>query len=191
MHASKDAAALLHLDELLAAHPCADHKERRDVNFIREFCARQPRALRRDCTPGHVTGSALVLHIPSRRVLLTHHRKLNLWLQFGGHTENEDDPADTALREATEESGLPDLLLVSRRPFDVDVHTIPARADAPEHLHLDLRYLALTQLPDAATASDESHAIRWFTFAECDAMPLSDELRRMLAKASTWRAAGT
>jgi 8-oxo-dGTP pyrophosphatase MutT (NUDIX family) len=186
MNASDDAHALQRIDSLLAAHPCSDGKERRDVAFIRDFCACQPLALRRECAPGHITGSALVLHVPSRRLLLTHHRKLNRWLQFGGHGEGESDPADTALREAAEESGLPDLQLVSRSPFDVDVHTIPARGDAPEHLHLDLRYLALTQRPDAAVVSKESHAIRWFSFAECAALPLNDEMQRMLAKAQSW-----
>lgn len=186
MNASDDASALRRIDALLAAHPCSDDKERRDVALIRDFCARQPLALRRECTPGHITGSALVLHTPSRRLLLTHHRKLNRWLQFGGHGEGESDPADTALREAAEESGLPDLQLVSRSPFDVDVHTIPARGDTPEHLHLDLRYLALTQRPDDAVVSAESHAIRWFSFTECAALPLSDEMQRMLAKAQAW-----
>ena len=41
---------------------------------------------------------------------MTFHRKLQRWLQLGGHgTVDETDPSQTALREAIEESGLKDL----------------------------------------------------------------------------------
>ncbi|MCX6016948.1 MAG: NUDIX hydrolase [Chloroflexi bacterium] len=178
--------ALARISATLAAHPCADDGETRDVAFIRDFCTRQPFALNKGCEEGHITGSALVLHPPSRRVLLTHHRKLHIWLQFGGHGEGETDPAEIALREAIEESGLPDLALVSQTPLDVNVHTYPTRGDIPEHLHLDLRYLAITNLPDLALTSEESHDIRWFTFDELATMPLNSEMQRLLAKAAAW-----
>lgn len=177
------------LDALLAAHAGADEKETGDAAFIRDFLRRHPDAMSRRCAPGHITGSALVLHAASFKVLLTLHRKLNRWLQFGGHmeteTHDERDPADTALREASEESGLPDLRLVARAPIDVDVHTIPARGAEPEHLHLDLRYLALTERPECAHASHESHEIRWFTIEECESLALSEEMRRLLKKATS------
>lgn len=173
---------LARIDAILATHACADEKERRDVAFIRDFCARHPDALSRSCSAGHITGSALVMHAPTAKLLLTHHRKLNRWLQFGGHGEGETDPAAIALREAIEESGLPDLRLVSPLPFDVDVHPIPARGAEPEHFHLDLRYLAYTERPDEIAASAESHEIRWFSFDECAALALSAEMRRMLLK---------
>src|SRR4029453_15241807 len=86
---------------------------------------------------GHLTGSAITVSADGAHVLLLHHRKLDRWLQPGGH----GDPGETtgeegALREALEESGIEGLTLHPRapRPLDGDVHDIPARgrgADGP------------------------------------------------------------
>jgi 8-oxo-dGTP pyrophosphatase MutT (NUDIX family) len=93
---------------------------------------------------GHLTGSAFVVDAEQKRLLLLFHRKLKRWLQPGGHGDpGEVDALDVARREAQEESGLVDLELHPRapRPFDLDVHVIPARPDEPAHEHLDVRYL--------------------------------------------------
>ena len=64
-------------------------------------------ACRRECVPGHVTASALVLDHTGSRVLLTLHRRLGRWVQLGGHCDDDDaDLVSAALREATEESGV-------------------------------------------------------------------------------------
>ena len=39
----------------------------------------------RACRPGHITGAAWILSTDRRRALLAHHRKLDRWLQLGGH----------------------------------------------------------------------------------------------------------
>ncbi|MGD9955447.1 MAG: NUDIX domain-containing protein, partial [Candidatus Nanopelagicales bacterium] len=67
-------------------------------------------AVSRACVPGHITASALVISPDRRRVLLTLHPNVGLWLQMGGHLE----PGDAGLRaaaarEALEESGIPGL----------------------------------------------------------------------------------
>jgi 8-oxo-dGTP pyrophosphatase MutT (NUDIX family) len=173
---------------LLTAHSPADDKEARDRLQILALCRQHPDIRSRECMPGHLTGSGLVVHATSGRVLLNHHRKLDRWLQFGGHFDGEQLPAAVALREGREESGLNDLRLAPLAPpapvpFDVDVHTIPARGAQPEHLHLDIRYLLLTDSPEMAAPSAESHTIRWFDFAQTQALPLTSELRRMIEKA--------
>ncbi len=178
---------------ILQQHPCADDKERADVQRIIDLAQRHPNITSPLCEVGHITGSALIVHVASRRVLLNHHRKFDRWMQFGGHMDNDLEPHVTALREAREESGLMDLrcaLLpqgghseMGTSPFDVDVHVVPARNDRPEHLHLDLRYLLATDQPDVAQATDESNAIRWFTLDEIDALDLESGTRRMIRKA--------
>lgn len=149
---------------LLAAHQPADEKEAADMQIISQMLRETDNLMDRHYPAGHVTGSALVLDAGSGRFLLHYHKKLSRWLQFGGHAEaEENDPAQTALREAREESGLPDLRFLTDQPLDIDVHTIPARADQPEHLHLDFRYALLTSMPEALTVGeDESDRWRWF-----------------------------
>src|ERR1017187_5220435 len=55
---------------------------------------------------GHLTGSAWIVDAGRTRTLLTHHRKLDKWLQLGGHADGDPDLRAVALREAREESGL-------------------------------------------------------------------------------------
>ncbi len=179
--------ALEHIRATLRAHQPADPKETRDRDLILDWCDRHPDIMNMHCEPGHLTGSALIVHPASGRVLLNHHRTLNLWMQFGGHFDYEVEPWRVALREAREESGIHDLAFLPNMPdpapFDVDVHSIPARGNRPTHLHLDLRYLLSTNSPEQALISGESHEIRWLTFAEAEALVHSDELLRMLGKA--------
>jgi 8-oxo-dGTP pyrophosphatase MutT (NUDIX family) len=153
----------------LDAHRAADEKEARDVAFVRDFLLQHPAdAHLREQVLGHLTGSGFVLDAARERILLLHHRKLDRWLQPGGHGEGETDPRRVALREIEEETGLGagDLApFPDERLLDVDVHLIPARAGEPAHPHLDLRYGFVARVGVEARVSDESRALGWFLFA--------------------------
>lgn len=169
---------------LLAAHAPADAEEAADLKRMAAFVRAHADCFGKANPLGHITASAFVVD-PAGRVLMTHHAKLHRWLQVGGHSDpHEHDPAQTALREATEESGLPDLAFVGPPvPLDVDIHRIPARKQDAAHDHLDVRYALRTQQPDAIAITAESHDLRWFTQAELAALPgLDPALRRALAK---------
>lgn len=109
---------------------------------------------------GHFTASAWLVDRPGARILLTHHRKLGMWLQLGGHADGDRDLARTALREAQEESGLPGLQVVPGI-FDVDRHLIPEHGDVPAHWHYDVRYVVRAGEDEDFVVSDESHALAW------------------------------
>ena len=107
--------------------------EANTVDVFVKFITENPRCFERDCWIGHITGSAWLVDGPGKRVLLTHHKKLDRWLQLGGHSDGDADTTNVALREAEEESGLDVLLGFSRGEqrihtdiFDIDVHEIPA-----------------------------------------------------------------
>ena len=164
------------LERLLSEHEPADEKERVDAEQVRDFVARHADPFDRRIAEGHLTGSAFVLD-PDRRVLLTLHRKLGLWLQLGGHADGERDAPAVALREAREESGLPDLTFHpglcceggQPRLLDLDVHAIPARREEPAHLHLDLRFVLLTESPEAIVADPrETERLEWVDFDETE-----------------------
>jgi 8-oxo-dGTP pyrophosphatase MutT (NUDIX family) len=131
---------------------------------------------------GHFTGSAWVVSADGRRTLLTHHRKLGLWLQPGGHADGDRDLARVALREAEEETGLAGLT-VEPAIFDLDRHRIPEHDGVPEHWHYDVRYVVRADAGEDFVVSDESHALAWRGIAEVAADLAADaSLRRMAAK---------
>jgi 8-oxo-dGTP pyrophosphatase MutT (NUDIX family) len=133
--------------------------------------------------PGHVTASAFIVHPASGRLLLHHHRRLNKWLQMGGHLDPGERVVDAALREAREESGLPDLRLLDERPFDVDIHPIPAGKGEPPHSHFDVRFVLVTDHPEATERQEsESLELAWFPFAEAAERMNEPESRRAVAK---------
>ncbi len=165
-----------------------DKAEYTSVAFVKKMIAQYPDIWLQSCLEGHITGSALIVDVVSKNVLLMYHRKLQLWLQMGGHGEGELDPSQIALREAIEESALPDLTFFSsfEQPMiiDVDAHSIPARRDVPEHYHLDFRYLLLTSSPKSIRlSSSEAHDLRWYSFSEIPALPLKPATLRLIKKA--------
>lgn len=133
----------------------------------------------RACRPDHLTASALVVDASRTRVLLCLHRKVGLWLQFGGHIEAEDrSVAEAALREAREESGIDGVALVGSGPLRLDRHAAPC--DSRARHHLDVQYLAT--VPDGAQprTSSESLDVRWF---RADGLPdATDDAVRQLVR---------
>ena len=138
-----------------------------------------PVSLTRRCLTGHLTASCLLWSHDGARVLLHHHRKLGLWLQFGGHCDGEGDTREVALRETVEESGIAPSAL-TETPVDFDIHTIPARPGEPEHVHLDVRYLAVAPQGAREALSEESLALAWLTPTEALERGVDESLRRMI-----------
>ena len=138
-------------------------------------------AYRRERLEGHFTGSAWVVSADGRRTLLLHHRKLDRWLQPGGHADGDTDLARVALREAEEETGLHDLV-VEPAVFDLDRHAIPARGVEPEHWHYDVRFVVRATGSEDFVINEESNALAWREIADVASDPHADESMRRMAR---------
>jgi 8-oxo-dGTP pyrophosphatase MutT (NUDIX family) len=156
-------------------------EESATIERFEAFVRSEPRCFERDCWSGHVTGSAWVVDAPGALVLLTHHRKLNRWLQLGGHCDGDVDPLRVACREAVEESGLV-VTPLSATLFDIDIHSIPARGSDPMHLHFDARFVFRIVGSDRYRVSDESHALSWVPIDAIESLTVEPSMLRMARK---------
>ena len=168
------------------ASELADYRRRwpseQAVAHFVDFLDSEPDAFARELPVGHFTGSAWLVSADGVRVLLTHHRKLGMWLQLGGHADGDSDLARVALREAGEESGLGGLA-IEPGIFDLDRHRIPARGADPEHWHYDVRYVVRAGADEDFVVSDESHALAWREIATVARDESADaSVRRMAGK---------
>ncbi len=167
-----------HLPRAADAHEAAMTAE------IIRFVEAQADCLHRTCAPGHLTGSAWIVDPERRRALLVHHRKLDKWLQPGGHADGDPDLLAVARREAREETGLTELRTVSPAVFDADRHWIPPRGDVPGHWHHDVRFLFEADPARPLTVSDESHDVRWVELGGVVALNSEEALLRMVRKSA-------
>ena len=169
------------LSGLLTRYQAAGETEAADVERMTRLAATVPDPWSRSLSL-HFTASALVVHPPTRRVLLRWHVKHGRWLQVGGHGDPaESDPLDIALREAAEETGLSDLV---PWPDDSLRHAVVCyvgpSAPEPEHEHADLRYILATGHPDAISPENEDSPLRWLTVDEARDLVGGNNLRRTL-----------
>lgn len=150
------------------------------LSFIKQYsdCFERTQKL------GHITGSSWIINKTGNKALLTHHKKLDRWLQLGGHADGEPDIIKVSRKEAEEESGLKSLQLYSENIFDIDIHIIPTRKTEPEHLHYDVRFLFIADEDEALTISEESKNLAWIPFEELEVKSNHNESILRMAKKS-------
>ena len=170
--------------DLLRHYQPESETETTDVARVRALAERTqdpyPRSL-----PLHVTGSALIVHPDSGRVLLRWHPRQQAWLQVGGHGDpGERDPLGIARREAAEETGLADLIpWPDPRLQHVVIVSVPAAATDPAHEHADVRFFLATRTPDSIVPEEPGAPLRWLTIPEALELTAEANLRETLSRA--------
>lgn len=149
--------------QLLSDYTTPFLEEAAMVERTRRFVEAHDNCFYRHLLPGHLSGSAWVLNPGRTHVLMMHHRKLDLWLQPGGHADGDPDIQRVVLKETSEEAGVDveHVRWLHDEIFDVDVHTVHASEHDPRHEHYDIRFLV--EIDDAIPllGNDESHEVAW------------------------------
>jgi 8-oxo-dGTP pyrophosphatase MutT (NUDIX family) len=174
------------LEVALGAYIPRSDEEARDLERLRQLVAQSADPWTR-ASALHVTGSAVVVHPPSRRVLLRWHDRMQAWLQVGGHADpGEVDPFLIARREAAEETGLRDLVawpdVDCPQIVQIAVVPVPAGKGEPEHEHGDIRYAFATTKPDAVTPESDSAQLAWLSVEDALQRVGWDNLRICLGR---------
>jgi len=159
-------------------YPC----EAEVVVRLRDFVNNNPNCFKRELECGHITGSAWLVDLKGKRVLLTHHKKLNAWLQLGGHADGDCDILNVALTEAREESGIETVKPVNAAIFDIDIHLIPQYKNVPEHYHYDICFAVQVEGTEEYVVSDESHDLAWVPTGKMKEYSDTESMLRMTEK---------
>jgi 8-oxo-dGTP pyrophosphatase MutT (NUDIX family) len=158
------------------------------VERFKDLVTTQVGCLDRNCLPGHLTASAFVLSRNSAKTALVFHRKLNLWINPGGHADGDPHLEKVALKEVEEETGLTALVAIYRRnlpiPLDLDIHHIPEHGGMPQHLHFDVRFLFRCNGSELLRCSEESLCVRWFSSNELAILRTDESTYRLEEKAA-------
>ena len=152
-------------------------EEQEDYDSLIEFITTNQGCFERE-NPGHITGSVWIINNEETHALLTHHKKLGMWLQLGGHADGDPHIPTVAMKEAVEESGIEDLEFVIEGIYDIDIHPLPSKCLA----HYDIRYI-LKAPPNAIyTVSHESHDLAWVEIAQLSEYTTAPSVERMARK---------
>lgn len=149
-----------------------------------EFLSQHTNCFSRSNLLGHVNAGGLVVD-DDGNILLNHHKILDMWFQFGGHSDGNEDSLEVAKREIEEESGIKDIKLISNGIFDVSVNLIDnnEKKHEPEHYHYDINFLFKTTSKDFIVSS-ESKELKWVTVDEAEKLISPDDkvMMRMITK---------
>jgi len=129
--------------------------------------------------PGHFTVGAFV--VAESHILLIHHRRLDMWIEPGGHIDPEDRTLEAAaIRELVEETGV-NAHLTDRGIFDIDVHAIPAAKGEPAHTHFNVGFLFTAEMVEPV-AAPEVRAARWLSLDAATDRGPDPAIHRAVAK---------
>ena len=170
------------IEALIENYICTYQHEKAPYDMLKFYRTERAVFSKKNKT-GHFTGSGWVVSPDKRKVLMTHHKIINKWLQLGGHANSENDLLKVALREAIEESGLQRFKVLNKTVFDLDIHRIPKVGSEPSHLHYDVRFL-LEADPEKEQiiVSDESYDVAWVSIENILILNPEKSIHRMLEK---------
>ena len=130
----------------------------------------------------HITGSAWIINNEGTHTLLTHHRKLNRWLQLGGHADGNSNIRNVALREVKEESSLTVKFMLHDNIFDLDIHEIPSTDQILCHKHYDIRFAMRVVGSNRYKVTKESNDLKWVKIGKLSEFTQDISILRMERK---------
>lgn len=172
----------MNLLELLNAYKVINKEEESQVNEIINFINTHPNCFHRTEKVGHITGSAWIVDPTFSYSLLTHHKKLNMWYQLGGHSDGEKNTLNVALREAEEESGIQNIKSYSNEIFAIDIQKMPEYKDEPEHIHYDIVFLFIADMKEKLVLSTESKDLSWVKLEEISSLVKDKLITKLIDK---------
>jgi 8-oxo-dGTP diphosphatase len=162
---------------LLVAHDPEDQIEKKFVmENIQRFCP-DNRMQRIMCVTTYIIND-------KNEFLLLFHKKLNQWVPAGGKIENDETPAEAAMRESFEETGLEICLLQtddtpSNMPSPYGVQLNPIKKGKIDHV--DFIYFAKAKNTNIKLDETEATSCKWFSLEEVQKLETFETVKEWCA----------
>ena len=128
----------------------------------------------------HFAVSGFVMNQEKTKLLMVYHKKLNTWVIPGGHLEADEYPADGAIREIFEETGINATVIDSSEfafkgnkkessiatPYAMLSEFIPEKGDKPAHIHMDFIFVCTADEEIPRKRETEVADVKWMTWEE-------------------------
>lgn len=154
------------LKEQIRRYNPVNEQEKLDKMTLLDLLNRPEDISIRENLTGHLTASAWVVSPERRLVLMAYHRLYDSWAWLGGHADGDWDLCRVAEKEAREESGIENLVLVSPEPVSLEILTVNGHEKkgeyVPSHLHMNLTYLfEADPMQMLRCKPDENSGVAW------------------------------
>lgn len=143
-----------------------NEQETCDKKIILRYLNAFDDVLTRDNELGHFTASAWVINKEKTKILMVYHNIYNSWCWTGGHADGEDDLLATAIREVNEETGVKNVIPLSKDIFSLEVICVDGHIKnkkyVSSHVHLNLTYLLeADEFDTLLIKEDENSGVKW------------------------------
>ena len=146
-------------------------EEQKDKELILKYMDIFDDVLTRKNEIGHFTSSCWIVNKEKTKVLMVYHNIYDSWSWVGGHADGDDDLLHVSLKEASEETGLKNVIPLSKDIFSLEVLGVDSKMKKEgyisTHIHLNITYLLCANENDIThIKEDENSDVKWFELEE-------------------------
>ena len=158
-----------------------------DLDYIRDAIKHYGDALYQRHPHMHYSASAMIFNQTMTKTVMIYHKLYDSWGWVGGHMDGMTDFEMVAIKEATEETGLSDLKLLSDKPISIEVLPVwfhmKKGAAISSHLHLNVSYILIANEDEPLLANDiETDGVRWIDLKDIDQFVSEPEMMPIYTK---------
>ena len=146
-------------------------EEQKDKELILKYMDIFDDVLTRKNEIGHFTSSCWIVNKEKTKVLMVYHNIYDSWSWVGGHADGDDDLLHVSLKEASEETGLKNVIPLSKDIFSLEVLGVDGHMKKggyiSTHIHLNITYLLCANENDIThIKEDENSDVKCFELEE-------------------------
>jgi 8-oxo-dGTP pyrophosphatase MutT (NUDIX family) len=155
-----------YLDVIERYQTKSEQEERDRSLMLEQMDLTGHKILTRENEAAHMTSSGVILNPALDKMLMIHHKIYDTWAWTGGHADGDDNPLETAIREAQEETGIEQIVPLSTEAASIEVLPVFGHqkngAYVSTHLHFNVSYLLIAEETERLIVNEnETNGVEW------------------------------